>query len=106
MSPGYHHDRHGYCPGRTGGNGISGTGVAQISTWGGSTRCSLAPWSITGRSLTSVSGAVDVIARGLGRPTLYHARAETRMQPQLKGLTILVNSQHKGWRMEDVWVDH
>jgi peptide/nickel transport system substrate-binding protein len=27
------------------------------------------------------------------------------MQPQLKGLTIMVNSQYNGWRMEDVWLD-
>jgi len=27
------------------------------------------------------------------------------MQPQLKGLTIMVNSQFNGWRMEDVWLD-
>jgi len=29
----------------------------------------------------------------------------TCMQPQLKGLTIMVNSQFNGWRMEDVWLD-
>jgi len=27
------------------------------------------------------------------------------MQPQLKGLTIMVNSSFNGWRMEDVWLD-
>jgi peptide/nickel transport system substrate-binding protein len=27
------------------------------------------------------------------------------MQPQVKGLTIMVNSQYNGWRMEDVWLD-
>jgi hypothetical protein len=27
------------------------------------------------------------------------------MQPQLKVLTIMVNSQYNGWRMEDVWLD-
>jgi hypothetical protein len=27
------------------------------------------------------------------------------MQPQVKGLSIMVNSQYNGWRMEDVWLD-
>jgi peptide/nickel transport system substrate-binding protein len=39
-------------------------------------------------------------------PTSYHTRAATCIQPQLKGLTIMVDSQYNGWRMEDVWLDH
>jgi peptide/nickel transport system substrate-binding protein len=39
------------------------------------------------------------------RPIIYHTRAATCTQPQLKGLTIMVNSQYNGWRMEDVWLD-
>jgi peptide/nickel transport system substrate-binding protein len=39
------------------------------------------------------------------RPIISHNRAATCMQPQVKGLTIMVNSQYNGWRMEDVWVD-
>src|SRR6202030_1229610 len=39
------------------------------------------------------------------RPIIYHTRLATCMQPQLKGLTIMVNSQYNGWRMEDVWLD-
>jgi peptide/nickel transport system substrate-binding protein len=39
------------------------------------------------------------------RPIIYHTRAATCMQPQVKGLTIMVNSQYNGWRMEDVWLD-
>ena len=39
------------------------------------------------------------------RPIIYHTRAATCMQPQVKGLTIIVNSQYNGWRMEDVWLD-
>jgi peptide/nickel transport system substrate-binding protein len=27
------------------------------------------------------------------------------MQPEVKGLTIMVNSQYNGWRFEDVWLD-
>jgi peptide/nickel transport system substrate-binding protein len=39
------------------------------------------------------------------RPIIYHTRAATCMQPQLKGLTVMVNSQYNGWRMEDAWLD-
>ena len=39
------------------------------------------------------------------RPILYHTRLGTCMQPQVKGLTVMVNSQYNGWRMEDVWLD-
>jgi peptide/nickel transport system substrate-binding protein len=39
------------------------------------------------------------------RPIIYHFRAATCMQPQVKGLTIMVNSQYNGWRFEDVWLD-
>jgi hypothetical protein len=31
--------------------------------------------------------------------------AATCMQPQLKVLTIMVNSQYNSWRIEDVWLD-
>ena len=39
------------------------------------------------------------------RPIIYHPRLATCMQPRVKGLTIMVNSQYNGWRMEDVWLD-
>jgi peptide/nickel transport system substrate-binding protein len=39
------------------------------------------------------------------RPIIYHTHGATCMQPQVKGLTIMVNSQYNGWRMEDVWLD-
>ena len=39
------------------------------------------------------------------RPILFHNRFATCWQPQLKGLTIMVNSLFNGWRMEDVWLD-
>jgi peptide/nickel transport system substrate-binding protein len=38
------------------------------------------------------------------RPILFHNRFATCWQPQLKGLTIMVNSLFNGWRMEDVWL--
>jgi peptide/nickel transport system substrate-binding protein len=39
------------------------------------------------------------------RPIIFHELAATCMQPQVKGLTIMVNSIYNGWRMEDVWLD-
>ena len=39
------------------------------------------------------------------RPIVYHFRMATCWQPQLKGVTIMVNSQYNGWRMEDWWLD-
>ncbi len=45
------------------------------------------------------------LQQGLGRPVIYHLRAATCWQPQLKGLTLMVNSQYNGWRMEDWWLD-
>jgi peptide/nickel transport system substrate-binding protein len=39
------------------------------------------------------------------RPILFHNRFATCRQPQVKGLTIMVNSLFNGWRMEDVWLD-
>jgi peptide/nickel transport system substrate-binding protein len=39
------------------------------------------------------------------RPIIYHTRLATCMQPQVKGVTVMINSQFNGWRMEDVWLD-
>ena len=39
------------------------------------------------------------------RPIVFHERAATCMQPQVKGLTVMVNSIYNSWRMEDVWLD-
>jgi peptide/nickel transport system substrate-binding protein len=41
----------------------------------------------------------------LARPVLYHRLGGTCWQPEVKGLTLMVNSQYNGWRMEDVWLD-
>jgi peptide/nickel transport system substrate-binding protein len=45
------------------------------------------------------------LQQGLGRPIIYYLRAATCWQPYLKGLTLHVNSQYNGWRMEDWWLD-
>ncbi|HEY1796631.1 MAG TPA: ABC transporter substrate-binding protein [Stellaceae bacterium] len=39
------------------------------------------------------------------RPIIFHAVNSTCMRPEVKGLTIMVNSIYNGWRMEDVWLD-
>ena len=45
------------------------------------------------------------LQEGLGRPIIYHLRAATCWQPYVKGVTLMVNSQYNGWRMEDWWLD-
>ena len=52
-----------------------------------------------------VQDADFLLQKGLGRPIIYHLRAATCWQPQLKGVTLMVNSQYNGWRMEDWWLD-
>jgi peptide/nickel transport system substrate-binding protein len=42
----------------------------------------------------------------VARPIVYHTRLATCMQPNVKGVMIMVNSQFNGWRLEDVWLDH
>jgi len=39
------------------------------------------------------------------RPIIFHNRQGTCWQPQVKGLTIMVNSIYNGWRMEELWLD-
>jgi peptide/nickel transport system substrate-binding protein len=39
------------------------------------------------------------------RPILYYIRAATCLRPEVKGLTLMLNSTFNGWRMEDVWMD-
>ena len=45
------------------------------------------------------------IQQEVGRPIIFHARAATCWRPELKGLTLMVNSQYNGWRMDEVWLD-
>jgi len=39
------------------------------------------------------------------RPVIYHPRAAICLQPQVKGITLMVNSIYNGSRFEDVWLD-
>ena len=39
------------------------------------------------------------------RPMLYYIRSGTCWRPELKGISLMVNSTFNGWRFEDVWLD-
>jgi len=39
------------------------------------------------------------------RPIVYYNRGGVCWRPEVKGLTVMVNSIYNGWRMEDVWLD-
>jgi len=44
-------------------------------------------------------------SRNCGARSSITLRAATCWQPELKNLTLMVNSQYNGWRFEDVWLD-
>jgi peptide/nickel transport system substrate-binding protein len=41
----------------------------------------------------------------VARPIIYHSRLGTCWQPQVKGVTVMVNSSYNGYRYEDLWLD-
>ena len=41
----------------------------------------------------------------VARPIILHARTATCWQPQVKGVTVMINSSYNGYRYEDVWLD-
>jgi len=45
------------------------------------------------------------LAEDSARPIIFYSRDGTCLQPQVKGLTLMVNSIFNGWRLEDVWLD-
>jgi peptide/nickel transport system substrate-binding protein len=45
------------------------------------------------------------LAEDDAEPVIFYGRAGQCWQPQVKGLTLMVNSLFNGWRMEDVWLD-
>jgi peptide/nickel transport system substrate-binding protein len=45
------------------------------------------------------------LAEDDARPILFYGRIGTYWQPQLKGLTVMVNSIYNGARFEDLWLD-
>jgi peptide/nickel transport system substrate-binding protein len=46
-----------------------------------------------------------MLAEDGARPIIFYGDRATCWQPQVKGLTLMVNSIFNGWRMEDVWLD-
>jgi peptide/nickel transport system substrate-binding protein len=46
-----------------------------------------------------------ILAEDGARPIIFFDRRATCWQPQVKGLTIMINSTFNGARMEDVWLD-
>jgi peptide/nickel transport system substrate-binding protein len=45
------------------------------------------------------------LAEDAGRPIIFHPKAIHCMYPDVKGFTVMVNSNYNGWRMEDIWLD-
>jgi peptide/nickel transport system substrate-binding protein len=45
------------------------------------------------------------LAEDSGRPIIFHPRQVTCSYPQVKGITVGVNSPYNEWRMEDAWLD-
>jgi peptide/nickel transport system substrate-binding protein len=45
------------------------------------------------------------LAEDVARPVIFYPRGGTCRKPELKGLTIMVNSIYNGWRYEDTWLD-
>ena len=45
------------------------------------------------------------LAEDGGRPIIFHPRSVTCSYPQVKGITVGVNSPYNMWRMEDAWLD-
>ena len=41
----------------------------------------------------------------VARPIILHSRAGTCWHPQVKGMTMMINSSYNGYRYEDVWLD-
>ncbi len=41
----------------------------------------------------------------VARPIIFHIRAGTCWKPEVKGVTIMVNSSYNGYRYEDAWLD-
>ena len=46
------------------------------------------------------------LAEDGARPIIFYPRQATCRHPQVKGMTMMVNSIYNGWRFEDLWLDH
>ena len=41
----------------------------------------------------------------VARPVIFYPRQVTCSHPQVKGMTVMVNSIYNGYRYEDLWLD-
>ena len=46
------------------------------------------------------------LAQDNARPVIFYPRGATCWHPQVKGLTVMVNSIYNGYRYEDLWLDN
>jgi peptide/nickel transport system substrate-binding protein len=45
------------------------------------------------------------LAEDGARPVIFYPRQATCRHPQVKGMTMVVNSIYNGFRFEDLWLD-
>jgi len=45
------------------------------------------------------------LTEDVAKPLIYFNKGATCWQPEVKNLTVMVNSIYNGWRMEDIWLD-
>ena len=45
------------------------------------------------------------LTEDVARPVIFYPRGATCRYPQVKHLTIMVNTIYNGWRFEDLWLD-
>jgi peptide/nickel transport system substrate-binding protein len=48
----------------------------------------------------------SMLQQNVVRPILYHMRQATCWRPEVKGISLQVNSIYNNWRMEDVSLDN
>jgi peptide/nickel transport system substrate-binding protein len=46
------------------------------------------------------------LAEDGARPVIFYPRQATCHHPQVKGMTMMVNSIYNGFRYEDLWLDN
>src|SRR5712691_10668389 len=46
------------------------------------------------------------LAEDDARPIIFYIRGGICWRPQVKNLTVTINSIYNGWRMEDIWLDN
>jgi hypothetical protein len=60
--------------------------------------------SWNGRPLEGLRFSKIGFASDSGRPIIFHPRSVTFSYPEVKGITVGVDSPYNPWRMEDAWL--